>query len=84
MAEKVTYYAIVDNHTSRDDPAGVLRRFEEGGRRDESFGRDLEWKFSPLLYSAERGDTQYDLIPISEEEADRIVERIRGLGGSGA
>ena len=84
MAEKVTYYAIVDNYTSRDEPAGVLRRFEEGDRRDESFGRDLEWKFSPLLHSVERGDTQYDLIPITEEEADRIVERIRGLGGSGA
>jgi hypothetical protein len=77
MAEHVTYYAIVDDLTSRDDPAGVLRRFEGGDRRDESFGRDLQWKFSPLLYSAERGDTQYDFIPIGEEEAGRIVERIR-------
>jgi hypothetical protein len=84
MAEKITYYAIVDDYTTRDEPAGVLRRFEEGDRRDESFGRDLEWRFSPLLHSVERGDTQYDLIPISEEEAERIVERIRRLGGSGA
>jgi hypothetical protein len=84
MAKSIIYYAIIDDYTTRDEPAGVLRRFEEGDRRDESFGRDLEWKFSPLLYSAERGDTQYDLVPISEEEADRIVERIRELGGSGA
>jgi len=84
MAESIIYYAIIDDYTSRDEPAGVLRRFEEGDRRDESFGRDLEWKFSPLLYSAERGDTQYDLVPISEEEANRIVERIRELGGSEA
>ena len=46
-------------------------------RRDESFGRDLKWQFSPLLHSAERGDTQYELIPISEDEANRIVARIR-------
>ena len=39
MAEKVTYYAIVDGYTSKDEPAGVLRRFDEGDRRDESFGR---------------------------------------------
>jgi hypothetical protein len=82
MAE-ITYYAIVDDYTTGDEPIGVLRRFEDGDRRDESFGRDLEWKFSPLLYSAERGDTQYDLVPITEEEANRIVERIRGLADPG-
>ena len=32
-----------------------------------------------LLYAAERGDTMYEFVPISEEEAGRIVERIRGL-----
>jgi hypothetical protein len=84
MAE-VTYYAIVDDYTSRDEPAGVLRRFDDGNRRDESFGRDLQWQFSSLLHAAERGDTQYELIPISENEADQIVARIRGAeepGGS--
>ena len=76
MAE-VTYYAIVDDYTSRDEPAGVLRRFNDGDGRDESFGRDLQWQFSSLLHSAERGDTQYELIPISESEADQIVARFR-------
>lgn len=77
MDDNVAYYAIVDEFSTRDDPAGVLRRFQGGDRRDESFGRDLTWKFSPLLYSSEHGDTQYDLVPISEEEAGRIVEGIR-------
>jgi hypothetical protein len=81
MAENVTYYAIVDDYTSRDDPAGVLRRFDEGERRDESFGRDLKWQFSSLLHAAERGDTQYELIPISQDEADGIVARIREQAG---
>jgi hypothetical protein len=80
MAE-VTYYAIVDDHTSLDAPAGVLRRFNDGDRRDESFGRDLQWQFSSLLHSAERGDTQYELIPITESEADQIVVRFRQADG---
>ena len=33
MAEKITYYAIVDDYTSRDAPAGVLRRFDDGDRQ---------------------------------------------------
>jgi hypothetical protein len=53
------------------------RRFSGDDRRDESFGRDAEWKFSSLLHSAERGDTEYDLIPITEDEANQIVAQIR-------
>jgi hypothetical protein len=80
MAEKITYYAIIDEFTSRDEPRTVLRRVEnDEGEIDEMFSRDLKWEFSPLLYAAERGDTMFDFVPISEEEASRIVERIRKL-----
>ena len=80
MAEKITYYAIIDEFSSRDRPGGVLRRVEnDEGEIDEVFSRNLKWEFSPLLYSAERGDTMYDFVPIGEEEASRIVERIRAL-----
>jgi hypothetical protein len=82
MAEKITYYAIIDELTSRDRPRTVLRRIEnEEGESDEMFSRDLKWEFSPLLYAAERGDTMLDFVPISEEEASRIVERIRAAAG---
>lgn len=80
MAEKITYYAIIDEFTSRDRPRTVLRRVEtDEGETDEMFSRDLKWEFSPLLYAAERGDTMLDFVPISEEEASRIVDRIREL-----
>jgi len=78
MAETTTYYAIVNDFSSREDPFGVIRRVKhDGGQRDEVFSRDLTWKHTSLLYSAERGDLTNDMIPISEEEADRIVARIR-------
>jgi len=79
MPDKVTYYAVVDDLSSRDQPAGVFRRTytEDGGRSDEVFTRDLNWEFSPELISAERGDLQYEFIEITEDEANQIVERIR-------
>lgn len=85
MAEAITYYAIVNDFSSREEPFGVIRRVkQDGGQRDEVFSRDLTWKHTSLLYSAERGDLTNDMIPISAEEADRIVTRIRHLGEPGA
>jgi hypothetical protein len=78
MANKITYYAIIDEFSSRDKPGGVLRRVEkDDGPVDEIFSRDLSWEFSSLLYGAERGDTMFDFAPITEEEAAQIMERIR-------
>jgi hypothetical protein len=78
MAEKITYYALVDDYSSREKPGGVVRRVMHGqGQRDEAFSRDLTWKRTSLLYAAERGDTMNDFVPITEEEAMRIVDRIR-------
>jgi hypothetical protein len=79
MPDKVTYYAVVDDLSSRDEPAGVFRRIytEDGGRLDEAFTRNLVWEFSPALISAERGDLQNEFIEITETEANEIVERIR-------
>jgi hypothetical protein len=78
MDDKVTYYAIVNEFSSRDEPFGVIRRVkQDGGQRDEVFSRDLTWKHTALLYSAERGDLTNDMVPISEDEAESIIERIR-------
>ena len=83
MAEAITYYAIVNEFSSREAPFGVIRRVKhDGGQRDEVFSRDLTWKLTALLYSAERGDLTNDMIPISAEEAERIVARIRAAAGA--
>ena len=78
MAEQITYYAIVDDFSSRDEPAGVIRRIKyDEGQRDEAFGRDLQWGHTSMLYSFERGNRDNQLYPITEDEAMRIVDRIR-------
>jgi hypothetical protein len=83
MTEKMTYYAMIDELTSRERPRTVLRRVKnETGTTDEMFTRDLTWEFSALLYGAERGDTMVEFIPISEAEAVQIVERIKERAAS--
>jgi hypothetical protein len=78
MPTKFTYYAIVDDLSSREKPAGVLRRIEhDDGERDEAFTRSLEWKRSASLYSYERGNRDAEFYKIGEDEANQIVERIR-------
>jgi len=78
MAEDITYYAIIDDFSSPERPAGVLRRVKRAaGERDETFGTDLRWADSSLLYEYERGELGHRFIPITEAEAGQIVARIR-------
>jgi hypothetical protein len=76
MPTKITYYAIVDVYSSREEPAGILRRTETGeSQNDEQFGHDLEWTYSTLLYSYERGNMDNQFYEISEDEANRSIAR---------
>jgi hypothetical protein len=79
MSDNVKYYAVVDDLSNREQPAGVFRRtyFESGGRRDEAFTRNLVWEHSASLVSAERGDLQNDFIEITEDEANQLMEQLR-------
>ena len=78
MPTKITYYAIVDDFSSRDKPAGVLRRIvDDEGRDDQAFTTNLKWEHSGSLYSYERGNADAEFYEISEGEAIQIVERIR-------
>ena len=79
MPDKVIYYAVVNDLSSRERPAGLFRRtyFESGGKRDEAFTRNLIWKSSSSLVSAERGDLDNEFIEITEDEANQLMEELR-------
>jgi hypothetical protein len=54
---KITYYAIVNEFSSRDEPGGVIRRIiDDQGRDDQAFTRSLQREHTGTLYSYERGD----------------------------
>lgn len=78
MPTKITYYAVVNEYGTRDRPNGVIRRTrDDHGEHDDAFTRDLQWERTPLLYSYERGNADAKFYEISEDEANRIVDRIR-------
>jgi hypothetical protein len=79
MPDRVIYYAVVNDLSSRERPAGLFRRTytEAGGLRDEAFTRSLVWKDSSSLLSAERGDVENEFIEITADEANQIEVRIR-------
>jgi hypothetical protein len=76
----VTYYAIVNAFTSRESPAGLIRRFtnDAGEReRDETLSAELQWERSSLLYDYECGQIGNKFILITENEAEKIVAHMR-------
>jgi hypothetical protein len=79
MPDKILYYAIIDELSSREHPAGLFRRTytEGGGLRDEAFTRNLVWKNSSSLVSAERGDLENEFIEITENEASQLMQQLR-------
>ena len=85
MADKITYYAIIDDFSSRAPSREAYSGAWRTGQRqvDEVFSRDLTWDVSPLLYSAEHGDTMFDFTEITEAEANEIVDRIRSEASRG-
>ena len=79
MPDKVTYYAIVNDLSSRERPqacsGGPTSRPAVGATkhlRQISCGNAARH-----LVSAERGDLTNEFIEITEDEANQIVERIR-------
>jgi hypothetical protein len=79
MPDEVKYFAVLGTGRTIDSPSGLARRtFTAKGRVDESLRRDLTWTRSSEIYQWERGeDMGPDLVEISEDEADALIERFR-------
>lgn len=71
----IVYFAIVDEYSSREQPAGVLCRIaDEAGVRTEVFGRNLAWGHVTARYAEDRDCELHD---ITARQAGEITSRMR-------
>jgi hypothetical protein len=79
VTEKVTYYAVTLNAEGRANPDGLARRrwLSEGGIEDEMLRRDLTWQRDSVIAEWKRGEATEELLEISEDEAEGLIERFR-------
>ena len=79
MSDKITYYAVVGENRTIENPSGLVRRrHAAGGPVDESLARNMSWTFTDAIYQLERGENLGpELVEISGDEARVLIERFR-------
>ena len=79
MSDKITYYAVVGENRTIENPSGLIRRrHAAGGPVDESLARNMSWTFTDAIYQLERGENLGpELVEISGDEARVLIERFR-------
>jgi hypothetical protein len=80
--DRIEHYAIIGVGRTIANPSGLARRrFTPAGRVDESLQRDLSWRPTSSITQWEYGNLSGELAPISEPEADELIERFREKWG---
>jgi hypothetical protein len=84
MADEVTYYVVISGDRTPDNPSGLVRRrsFQSGGFVDEALRDDLTWEHTSAIVEWKRDAMDFNLVEISEVEAEALVERFREKWGA--
>jgi hypothetical protein len=79
MPDRVTYYAVVSESRTAQNPSGLARRryLHAGGFEDEALQRDLSWRHTSAITEWNRDAMDLELVEISETEAAELIERFR-------
>jgi hypothetical protein len=78
MPDKITYYAVVGNARTVDDPYGLVRRLEtDWGFTDETIRKDFSWIFTPVIVEWEHGSFDDELVEVSHAQAEKIIQYFR-------
>src|SRR5438034_9789029 len=79
MPDKITFYAVIGEDRTIDNPYGLVRRleFDGDGFTDEGLRKDFSWAFTPVIVEWKRGDFADELVEVGHEQAERIVQYFR-------
>lgn len=78
---EMQYYAIVAPPGSQAASGLARRTYAESGPVDESLGRDLTWHLDSAIVEWEYGDLGAELIRISGQEAENLMQAFRARRG---
>jgi len=74
----ITYYAVIADNRTIENPCGLVRRLEhDDGPSDESMRTDFSWAVSPLIAEWERGGLGHELVEITHAQASKIIAYFR-------
>jgi hypothetical protein len=83
MPDKITYYAVIGGTRTIDNPYGLVRRLEtDWGFSDETLRKDFSWVFTPVIVEWQGGSFDDELIEVSHEQAEKIIDYFRGRWGA--
>ena len=78
MSNKITFYAVVEDDASAEQPHGLVRRLEfDNGFEDEALRKDMSWSHTPVIVEWEHDGRDDSLVEVSHEKASRIVQYFR-------
>jgi hypothetical protein len=83
MPDKITFYAVIGNDRTINNPYGLVRRleFDGDGFTDEGLRKDFSWAFTPAIVEWKHGDLMYDLAEVGHDQASKIIEFFRSEWG---
>ena len=78
MSSPITYFAIVGNGTTIEQPLGLVRRLaHDKGWADEALHKDMGWHWTPVIVEWEHDSYGNELVEVSHEQADEIIQYFR-------
>jgi hypothetical protein len=83
VPDKITYYAVIGEDRTVDNPDGLVRRldFDGDGFTDEALRKDFSWASTPVIVEWERGDSADDLVEVTHDQVERIIQYFRERWG---
>lgn len=77
MTGEQQYYVMVTGHGERAASGLARRTFADSGPVDETLRRDLSWVPDSAIVEWEYGDLGTELIKVSEQEAENLMQAFR-------